>query len=205
MSSADLSICRKMEYYGSMMDKYEHNQMNTDIKECTRGNMRSFLKSARTGLCVVLCTLIVAFVVLPLTLGGAYGAAPAAEAMNYVDMHAPSPTPVPTPVPTPEPTATPEIITAEKIPQVTEELPVVSEQPVATVVGMSYRRGDENAEINLIQARLMELEYMDFDETTSLFGPATESAISRFQSVYELKETEYVRKKQEILGTSAGC
>ena len=186
-----MSICRIMGYYGSMMEKHEQKLPNNETKS-SRGNALSFLKSARTGLCVLLSVLLIAFVVLPLTLRGAADVPDAVDTMNFVDMHAPSPTPMPTPDPTPfmeEPEATPEVSIPVEEPVVTEEVPTVSEAPAMTVVSMSYRRGDESEEIKLIQSRLMELEYMDFDEPTSLFGPATESAITRFQGVYEMKET----------------
>ena len=41
--------------------------------------------------------------------------------------------------------------------------------------------GDENDYVPEIQARLMELGYMDSDEPTEHFGPLTESAIKSFQ------------------------
>lgn len=173
------------------MMEYNVNNTTNNNKKTTR-NALSFLKSARTGLCVLGSTLLIAFVVLPLSLRGVDGAYTSnAETMNFVDMHAPSPTPAPTPFPIASPTVVPEA-KASSLPQIDPASEVaVTETPIVTaaVVGLSYQRGDEDEEIKLIQSRLMELEYMDFDEPTSLFGPATESAISRFQEIYEIEST----------------
>ncbi len=65
---------------------------------------------------------------------------------------APTPSPTPTVVPTPSPTPDP-----------------------------TLQRGDENEEVTRLQQRLMKLGYLDIDEPTLLFGPATEASIKLFQ------------------------
>ena len=68
----------------------------------------------------------------------------------------PAPTPVPTPSPTPVPTPTP--------------------TPDPTL-----KRGDESEEVQELQERLMHLGYLQLDESTQKFGPATEDAVILFQ------------------------
>ncbi len=79
------------------------------------------------------------------------------------DAIAPLPTPTPTPQPTPDPTPTP--------------------TPDPTL-----KYGMENEEIPKLQARLMDLGYMDIDEPTKKFGPATEGAVMYFQRQHKLAE-----------------
>ncbi|HWS29679.1 MAG TPA: peptidoglycan-binding protein [Clostridia bacterium] len=45
----------------------------------------------------------------------------------------------------------------------------------------TLKRGDENERVTELQERLMDLDYLDIDEPTQLFGPATEDAVQRFQ------------------------
>jgi len=49
--------------------------------------------------------------------------------------------------------------------------------------------GDKAPEVEYIQARLMALEYMGSDEPTTLMGPATQAALSRFQRINGLPQT----------------
>ncbi|MEG1811150.1 MAG: peptidoglycan-binding protein [Clostridia bacterium] len=48
---------------------------------------------------------------------------------------------------------------------------------------------DKDAAVIPLQERLMELCYMDSDEPTDYFGPATESALKRFQRVHYMTQT----------------
>lgn len=73
----------------------------------------------------------------------------------------PSPTPEPTPTPEPVPTPTPD---------------------------PTLQRGDENERVQQLQERLMELNYLDIDETTQLFGPATQHAVQLFQRQHGLQQ-----------------
>ncbi len=45
----------------------------------------------------------------------------------------------------------------------------------------TLKRGDESEEVTKLQKRLIELGYLDIDEPTLLFGPATEEAVRYFQ------------------------
>lgn len=73
----------------------------------------------------------------------------------------PTPTPKaqPTPVPTPIPTPTPD---------------------------PTLEMGMEKPEVNVLQNRLMELGYLDIDETTNFYGPATSYAVQLFQRQHNL-------------------
>jgi len=72
-----------------------------------------------------------------------------------------SETAMPTPTPSPEPTPTPD---------------------------PTLQRDDENERVQELQQRLMELGYLDIDETTLLYGPATEYAVQLFQRQHELQQ-----------------
>jgi len=74
-----------------------------------------------------------------------------------------APTPSPAPSPTPEPTPTPE-------------------PELRLKYGMTDPRVAE------LQARLMELGYMDSDETTEYFGTMTKTAVVRFQRQHNLDQ-----------------
>ena len=73
----------------------------------------------------------------------------------------PTATPSPSPSPTPSPTPTPD---------------------------PTLRRGDENERVQQLQERLMELNYLDLDESTQLYGPATQYAVELFQRQHELSQ-----------------
>lgn len=69
-------------------------------------------------------------------------------------------TPSSTPVPTPTPTPDP-----------------------------TLKRGDESPEVEALQVRLSELGYIELDETTQYFGPATEEGVRRFQRQVNFTES----------------
>ncbi len=71
----------------------------------------------------------------------------------------PAPTPDPTPTPTPTPTPDP-----------------------------TLQKGDENERVQKLQERLIDLGYLDVDETTQLFGPATKYAVELFQRQHGLDQ-----------------
>ncbi len=77
-----------------------------------------------------------------------------------VPVQTPTPTPIPTPVPTPTPTPDP-----------------------------TLKRGIENEKVEQLQLRLMELGFMDQDEPTQKFGPATENAVRLFQRQVNFTDT----------------
>lgn len=71
----------------------------------------------------------------------------------------PTATPAPTPDPTPTPTPDP-----------------------------TLQKGDENERVQKLQERLIDLGYLDVDETTQLFGPATKYAVELFQRQHGLDQ-----------------
>lgn len=67
--------------------------------------------------------------------------------------------------------------------------PAVASTPAPTPTpDPTLKRGDENERVTMLQERLMKLGYMDIDETTQLFGPATEYAVKLFQRQHELQQ-----------------
>ncbi len=83
---------------------------------------------------------------------GSGSAAANASSIDITPAPTPSPTPVPTPVPTPTPTPDP-----------------------------TLKRGMESEEVRELQERLMRLGYLQLDESTQKYGPATEDAVILFQ------------------------
>jgi cell wall-associated NlpC family hydrolase len=87
---------------------------------------------------------------------------PPASAAETVAEATPAPTPPPavaTPSPTPVPTTPPE--------------------ESQEVIVLQY--GDQNEYVTVLQERLMDLGYLDIDESTDKFGPATKYALQLFQ------------------------
>ena len=90
------------------------------------------------------------------------GKAPVQQAS--VDMPVPTYS-APTPSPSPLPTTPPD----------------VTKDP-------TMQKGDENADVQVLQERLMVLGYLDIDESTQLFGPATKMAVEYFQRQNDLDQ-----------------
>lgn len=67
-----------------------------------------------------------------------------------------------------------------------ERLAAAEPTPAPTPVPIFLQEGYDGDEIYDIQERLMELSYMDNDEPTNHFGPATEEAVELFQRRHEL-------------------
>jgi len=80
---------------------------------------------------------------------------------SVISQNAVTPTPAPTSTPTPTPTPTPD---------------------------PTLRRDDENERVQELQERLMDLNYLDLDESTQFYGPATEYAVELFQRQHELTQ-----------------
>lgn len=72
-----------------------------------------------------------------------------------------TPTPEPTPTQTPIPTPTPD---------------------------PTLKEGMESEKVQQLQERLMKLGYLDIDESTQYFGPATKDAVRRFQRQHDLTQ-----------------
>jgi peptidoglycan hydrolase-like protein with peptidoglycan-binding domain len=52
----------------------------------------------------------------------------------------------------------------------------------------TLKKGDSNEKVQQLQQRLMDLDYMDIDEPTLLFGPATKHAVELFQRQHSLEQ-----------------
>ncbi len=98
------------------------------------------------------------FVIRPAVVQG--GALPQAEseAAEMTDVPA-EPTPAPTPTPPPTPTPDPTLMP-----------------------------GMESPEVTKLQQRLLDLGYLDIDETTQLYGPATTTAVNFFQRQHGIQQ-----------------
>ncbi len=74
------------------------------------------------------------------------------------------------------------------------ELPVITPTPSPTPVPTptpdpSLHEGMEDSErVTELQTRLMDLGYLDLDEPTQHFGPATKDAVQRFQRQHDLQQ-----------------
>jgi len=87
--------------------------------------------------------------------------AAALNAQSNFSEPASTPTAIPTPDPTPTPTPTPD---------------------------PTLKQGDENERVQQLQERLMELNFLDLDESTQRYGPATKYAVELFQRQHELAQ-----------------
>ena len=81
------------------------------------------------------------------------------------------------PVPTETATATP-LVTPTPLPTT----------PPEPTVDPVLQRGDENDRVMALQNRLMDLGYLSLDESTELYGPATQYAVSLFQRQHGLQQ-----------------
>lgn len=94
--------------------------------------------------------------------------------------------PVVTPVPLLQ-AAEAQLETVEDRPMGYQSEPMLDEVDTTTYYTLQY--GDSNPVVAQIQLRLMELCYIDGDEPTEYFGPATEAGIKRFQQTHHMIET----------------
>ncbi len=145
------------------MQEYRHRGLRTR-KISKFGAVTAVLRRLNwRGRLILAClatALIAAIVVICLPKGG-----PALA--GSIDMPAPAetyaePTPAGTPVPTVKP-----IVTADP----------------------TLEKGDENEKVQELQESLMDLGYLDIDETTQKFGSATEAAVKLFQRQIGVEQT----------------
>jgi len=73
-------------------------------------------------------------------------------------------------------------------------LPTPTPEPIATTApdiakDPTLKKGDENNKVAELQQRLMDLGYLDIDETTQKFGSATEMAVKWFQRQADMDQT----------------
>lgn len=64
----------------------------------------------------------------------------------------------------------------------------------------TLKRGVESEAVRELQIRLMELGYLELDESTLLFGPATEAAVKLFQR--QVCHTETIESKLDVDGVA---
>ncbi len=84
--------------------------------------------------------------------------------------------------------ATPEAIATPVSTPASSSTPVPTTPPEESA-DITLKAGDENEAVSELQIRLMNLGYLDIDESTGLFGPATEHAIKLFQRQYSFDQT----------------
>jgi peptidoglycan hydrolase-like protein with peptidoglycan-binding domain len=88
-------------------------------------------------------------------------------------------------------------VTAEATPEATATptaTPAATLEPVPTTppeesVDITLQYKDKSANVTLLQNQLMDLGYLDIDEATDYFGPATEYAVKLFQRQYGLEQS----------------
>ena len=74
-------------------------------------------------------------------------------------------------------------------PALTQELEATAGPTETQCPYTTLQFGDTAGIVKDIQSKLMELGYVDADEPTDYFGPATEAALKRFQRVHHMTET----------------
>lgn len=148
--------------------------------------LKPFLKRMRILLIMIIITPAVCFIGIPLLFNSAYANQMHDADTTYAFNIIPSPTVTVEITNTPfyhNPKLKTEDISVQDMSN-TESYKESSETPV-----ISYQFGDRNDEIIKLQQRLMELGYMESDDATNYFGPATEKAVSLFQRAYQSEIT----------------
>lgn len=110
--------------------------------------------------------------------GGA-GAVIAALVLVLVFTHSPAHAQEAIAEATPAPTATP---------VVTPPPTIIPTTPPEESVDVTLKFGDQNENVTVLQSRLMDLGYLDIDDPTDYFGPATEHALKLFQRQHGLDQ-----------------
>ena len=139
--------------------------MGLIVRGAARIAARKFLSLNKRMRIVVTGAAVVVFVAVIMAAVLMSGANAVAEQVLAAEIPVPTYTSAPTAAATPIPTTPPE--------------------PTRDVT-MEY--GDESKDVQELQERLMTLGYLDIDETTQFFGPATESAVKFFQRQHDLQQ-----------------
>lgn len=79
------------------------------------------------------------------------------------------------------------VITNEAGQVISSDEPTYTDEPSETPFPV-MKKHDKSDEVTLLQMRLMELGYLDLDETTNYFGSGTEYAVKLFQRQHTLTE-----------------
>lgn len=155
-------------------------------KRVRKARLLAALKSLRIPLMTAAGVFAVAFFVIPFALNGI--SMPASLALE-IDAPA-SPAPIPTPAQggvVPELPAQGGVVPETPSVGVVPESPAVINDPASAYAVLEF--GSTQAQVALIQQRLMNLWYMESDEPTEYFGNETQAAIRRFQRSHYMKET----------------
>lgn len=139
--------------------------------------LRHILYTLRAPLLLAAACALMLFAVMPELRSG--------DAALAAATPAPTEAPAETPVPGLEPAAGLEQTAATAQPD--GAVPVVAPANGGEPIALKY--GDEAPEVAELQQRLMDLCYMDQDETTEFFGNATKSAVELFQTLNYLPVT----------------
>ncbi len=152
------------------------------------------LKQKRPAAWVSLCTVLLLLVAVPVLIvsfgrgnaASAGGDGASAEESAFSANKAGSAAPISVDELTPPPTSTPE--QNNNLPEggdnaqaTPEPTPTPKPTPAPTPEPVILERGDEDERVTKLQLGLMKSNYMDNDEPTELFGPATEAAVKMFQ------------------------
>ncbi len=160
---------------------------NLSHKKARKVKPGRFTKRSRVFLLLLAGIVLVGFIGYPLLYNGylfatpiqeeVFAAAPKAQSASSMTV---PPEPTPTPAPTPEPTLAPVTISLSAYETLQEET--------------------ESEAVSVLQSRLMELGYFDYDEITTYFGTATKSAVMLFQRTQGLEQTGIADSQtQELL------
>ena len=80
-------------------------------------------------------------------------------------------------------------IAAAETATVTSSSPEPALEPTPTPTpDPTLKQGDQNERVQQLQERLMELGYLDIDESTQLYGPATEYAVELFERQHSMEQ-----------------
>lgn len=147
----------------------------------------SALRSLRIPILTALGTFVVAFFLIPFAFNGIATPSSMALEVDASVSELPLPAPSSTPIPADAQGAVELLGVLPDQTQATPALVQPTDDPYAAYDALSC--GNTHAQVALLQQRLMDLFYMDSDEPTEYFGPATESAVLRFQRTHYMKET----------------
>lgn len=136
-----------------------------DIPRLPKPKQTPHVRSVQTGLVVLLAVCLVCFVYIPLALGGT-------EGVNAIFISADNRDAAPTP--TPENFALDILLTdVTPSPTPTNEIHIYQYALL--------QEGDNYPAVEALQIQLMKLGYLDSDEPSTFFGPATATAVSLVQ------------------------
>lgn len=150
--------------------KQHKNNKNANVFTRILGGAKTFIDIVKRmnwlgrGLLIGLVLLIACAVVMPIVLLND-------ETVVFDNLEPMLPIPTPVYVAKTEPTRTP--------------IPTTEPEPTFDPV---LERGDDSNDVQVLQERLMELGYMEIDDSTSFYGPVTKHAVELFQRQHGLQQ-----------------